>query len=775
MSGFIALLRKDLRLAFARPATYAFVCLFALSAMALTFYPGRFFDANRADLSILFSTLPWFFAIFTPALVMDTLSYERRAKTAELLYALPLRSAQIIVSKWLSLWLICLFALGLTTSLWISISWLGSPDHGAILAGYLGAALMAASACAISLLVTARTNSQILAFLSALVANIALTIGALPAVNGLLPDLARMLADFSVPVHQTHFIRGVISLSDVVFFLSLTLFGLYGASVLWKPVRGTTYRLGLALLALLALNTLATTKPARAIRADLTAEHLYTLSPAAKRIIGAQEKPIQWTFYYSRKLAAQYPDIRTYGARVEETLQSLASASKGKIHLRMIDPHSDTPEEDQALEAGLEAIPTDRGEPLYFGLVNEERAVIKRFDPQRENTLEYDLVRALSAQKMVKPRLSLLDGIDLAGRDWFVTGRKESLLYRLLTEHYDVTVLDQNFTLDDLEGSIAILVHPPALNRDQDQALSDFIAKNGRAIIFLDPYSEASARPALNGLPKKNALMASAAPGFLLDKNFGWTSNQVVLDRDNAMPIERRQNGQTRTLRQPAWIGLGTANLSAENPLTAHLGRGLVLASACALTRTQNAGWAPLITTSTNSARIEAQDFAADPDPQALMRDPASLGKREWLAAVKDGIIVICDADMLDDDFYVQDDPVFGSRAQADNADFLLNALDWLNADTALLALRARNTLPRGLNRIDGMRAAAQAQLRKAEAEWQSTATPEARLALRSVRQTFRRQIGRIEMVLQAINIWLVPLSFFLIGGLYTLWRRRQF
>ncbi len=774
MTGrFLALLRKDFHLMLARPAIFVFIALFAISAGALTFYTGRFFDANRADLTTLFVFFPWLFALFTPALAMEALSAERRSGTAEILHALPLPPWTIIFAKWLMLWLVCLIGLVLTMSLWISISWLGEPDHGAIIAGYFGAALMAGAMCALALAATARTASQVLAFLGALTVNVLVTVGALPVFKGLPASLVQMLADFSIPAHKTHFWRGVIAFDDVMFFVVLAAFGLFVASSLWRANRKAALRIPLAVMAVLALNVFFASGVFRAARLDMTGAQLYTLGPAARAIIAEKTTPTNWTFYYSRSLASQYPDIRSYGEQVEETLHSFADASGGKIQLTIVDPGVDNPREDAALGAGMEALPTDQGLPLYFGLVQNTHKTIARFDPARANLLEHDLARRLGVASAESPQIALYDGIDLAGRDWFVSGRKESYLFSQITEHYTINLLEPDFQATDLAGRILMLVHPPAFSDEQDQVISDFIAGGGRALVFLDPFSEVSARPVLSGLPKAGARMASVMPGALAKTGLGWTGTQIVLDRENAMPVQRTSEGQTRTLHQPAWIGLPPSHFAVDNPVTASLPRGLIVASAAALHVDPESGWSILVHASENSALMAANVFATDPNPAELMAEPPSDNTPHWLAAIKGGVIVIGDADMLDDDYYVQGDPVFGKHAQADNADFVLGALDLLAGSKALLALRTKSSPQRSLTRIDAMRQKAEQQLRQVEQSIGAEPDAQARQALRLVRQKFHRQMRNTEIALEMINIWLGPLLVILFGSMFSLWRRR--
>ncbi len=774
MSAFLALAAKDLKLVLVRPGTYVFIAVFAASAGALTFYAGRFFDADRADLSTLFSILPWLLAVLTPALAMEGLSAERRSGMAEFLYALPLPPFAIVLAKWLSLWLVCLGGLVLTMTLWVSITLLGAPDHGAIAAGYLGAALMAAAYCALSLAASARTSHPVQAFLAALALNGMLTAGALPLFEGLPAPWLGFAAGFSMPVHQMHFMRGVISLSDTGFYIALTAFGLYAAMLLWQAQKGTWIRLLAAGLALLAVNALLGSTPVRALRLDMTADRLYTLSPAAKAVIATHKTPVHWRFYFSRALAVHYPDIRSYGAQVEETLRSFAAASGGRITLDVIDPGVDTPREDAALAAGMQALPTDRNQPLYFGLAQNGHALVARFDAARAPLLVYDLAAALEAGTATRTALALYDGIDLAGKNWFVTGRKQSTLFRRLDERYDVRFLGRDFSAKDLQGAMVMLVHPPRFGPAQQRALSNFVTKGGHILVFLDPYSEVSARPGLDGLPRKDARMASVAPDFLDEEGLGWSRTQIVLDRDAALPVTVHEEGGKRTTRQPAWIGVLPARLAADVPFSAALQRGLVLASAAPLQAKAQSGWRPLAWASSHAALLPVSAYATGAKPEALMAKPSADGRAHWLGALKDGMVVMGDADMLDDSFYVKTDPVFGPRENADNAALVLSALDWLNGSDQLLQLRPRGTPIRRLTRIDAMRERAEREYRKAEAAAANATDSEARQSLRTIRQRFHRQIRTRERALEVVNIWLGPALLIALGSGFALWRRRK-
>ncbi|HEY5238523.1 MAG TPA: GldG family protein, partial [Rhizomicrobium sp.] len=103
-------------------------------------------------------------------------------------------------------------------------------------------------------------------------------------------------------------------------------------------------------------------------RLDLTENHEFTLSQGTRNTIAKIEEPITLKFFYSKKVAADYAQIQAYATRVRDLLHEYAALSGGKIVLQEIDPEPFTPEEDEAVAAGLTGAPTDNGDMVYFGL-----------------------------------------------------------------------------------------------------------------------------------------------------------------------------------------------------------------------------------------------------------------------------------------------------------------------------------------------------------------------------------------------------------------------
>src|SRR6185312_12755220 len=128
---------------FATPVAYVFLVIFLVLAGILTFYVGDFYERGQADLQPFFVMHPWLYLILVPAITMRMWAEETKGGTLELLLTLPLTLWQAMLGKFLAAWLFIGLALALTFPIWITVNYLGAPDNGVILAGYLGSWLMA--------------------------------------------------------------------------------------------------------------------------------------------------------------------------------------------------------------------------------------------------------------------------------------------------------------------------------------------------------------------------------------------------------------------------------------------------------------------------------------------------------------------------------------------------------------------------------------------------------------------------------------------------------
>jgi ABC-2 type transport system permease protein len=211
---------------FATPVAYVFIVIFLALNGVMTFYVGNFFDRNQADLVAFFSFHPWLYLFLIPALSMRLWAEERRTGTIELSMTLPLTTGQIVIGKFLAAWAFTGIALALTFPIWLTVNYLGDPDNGAILAGYLGSLLMAGGFLAVGSFVSALTKNQVIAFvLAATLCFLLVAMGSTIVLN-FLGDLASgEVADFlrslSVMNHFSDISKGVVDLRDAIYFAAL--------------------------------------------------------------------------------------------------------------------------------------------------------------------------------------------------------------------------------------------------------------------------------------------------------------------------------------------------------------------------------------------------------------------------------------------------------------------------------------------------------------------------------------------------------------------------
>lgn len=229
------ILSKELRSFFYTPTVYVCLALFVFLVNYLTFVVGDFFERNEASLAgSFFRWHPWLYAFFAPAICMRLWSEEYRQKTLELLITMGFQPWHLVCGKFLAAWLVLIAALLLTLPIVIVLYALGPPDGGAIFSGYFGSALLSGSLLSVSLAAASFSRNQFISYiLGAGICAIFLLLGSTGSMNVLIvmfsgvSSLAEALSHISFTAHFKHFQLGVISISGVVYFLSVGVLSLF--------------------------------------------------------------------------------------------------------------------------------------------------------------------------------------------------------------------------------------------------------------------------------------------------------------------------------------------------------------------------------------------------------------------------------------------------------------------------------------------------------------------------------------------------------------------
>ena len=236
--------KRELTGYFNSPVAYVFIVIFLLLNGFFTFMLGRFFETGEASLALpFFSWHPWIYLFLVPAAGMRLWSEERRVGTLELLLTFPIAAWEAILGKFIASWIFLAVALGLTFPVILTAGYLGSPDYGAIAAGYLGSFLLAGAYLAVTVMTSALTRNQVISFILSVVICFFLILAGWEPVTNLLvrwaPDyLVNLVASFSVMPHFGNFQRGVVDVRDLLFFVSVMVFSLFGTGVILRGLRG---------------------------------------------------------------------------------------------------------------------------------------------------------------------------------------------------------------------------------------------------------------------------------------------------------------------------------------------------------------------------------------------------------------------------------------------------------------------------------------------------------------------------------------------------------
>lgn len=628
-----------------------------------------------------------------------------------------------------------------------------------------------------------------------------------------------------------------------------------------KPLSRRLYAiaaLALAAIIFVAVN-IAADSTLTTSRLDLTETGMYTLAAGTKHIIKNVREPITLKFFYSKKIASGYAQIDAYAKRVRDLLEEYAARSNGKIVIEEIDPEPFTPAEDEASADGLSGAPTDSGDEVYFGLVGtntiDGKEVIPFFSQDREAYLEYDissLVYRLSTPK--KPVVGIISSLPLdtgaGGMQAALQGQaRPFMIYEELSQTYATKMLDPGFAAIPSDVDVLMIVDPGPMTPAQLYAIDQFVLKGGRALVFVDPMSEiATAGQGMSG--EGGGQAQSDLPSLFRAWGVAYDPHKVVLDRALAQQVQISADPRNPVTAYPVWLKIGAGNFASKDQITSSL-QALNLASVGALQQARGATttFTPLIWSSNQASLLDVAEVRATTNPQDLITEVEPTGRNYTIAAriagpaktsfpagpplapadaakagpqVKSAkainVVVMADTDIFDDRFWVRVENLYGKRIAApfaDNAAFVLNAVENLTGSDDLISLRTRATNNRPFVVVQQLQANAQAQFQQeadmlkqqlsdtetrlhaleqggstnGQATNSAALTPQqqaeierfkrdltqTRTRLRDVQHDLRKDIDRLGAILAFINIALMPLLVACVAvGLAILRRRRR-
>lgn len=783
-----AVVRRELAGYFSSPTGYVFITIFIfLSAFAAFWLPG-FFDRNIAGLDQLNAWFPALLLLLVPAITMGAWAEERRQGTEELLLTLPARDWELALGKYLACLLIygaaLVFSLGNVGVLMV----LGQPDLGLIASTYLGYALAGAALIGVGLVASALTSNLTVAFiLAALFCGGILGAGAL---RFMFPGTAAgdVALSLSLIDRFIDFGRGVISIENVAYFLLVALLGVWATTILisrrhWAGSRGSRLKSGMAavrgLAWVIAAGAIVTIFSRTPLRADATAEGLWSLSDETRRIVRElpADRPVLITAYVSPEVPASYMQTRDTLVGLLRELDRLGGENIG-VRLVETEPFTEAAREARA-NFNIEPRPVTSGEgdaepgvnQVFLGLAftsGAEQFVLPFLS--RGLSVEYELARSIRAVTLSdRKRVGIVDtelGVLGAFDYQSFTSRPQWPIVEELRKQYDVVTVQKGTAVPtDLDA--LIVPQPSTLTSAELVYVTDYIQTGGPTLVLEDPLPLIN--PGLGTAEPRGATMnpfqrqrqpeqePKADLGSLYRMlGINIDPKRVVWDAFNprpAMPFEK----------EIIFVGPASGSSQAFNPqevMTSGLQEVVLLLAgeiepqAAGVSGGSGVTVTPLLRSSPVSGAVGAQEVLTRNffgfgglNPQ---RRQARVPGERILAAHITGspsegakpinVVVIADVDVMSPEFFALREQG-NEQFNFDNVPLILNIVDTLVGDESLVELRKRRPKYRTLEKLDATRRRLSEEMNMAQDAANSKATSELAIAQASL----SRKVAEIE------------------------------
>ncbi len=588
------------------------------------------------------------------------------------------------------------------------------------------------------------------------------------------------------------------------------------------------------------------------IRWDATEDKIYSLSQGTKNIVSNIEVPITVKFFFSRSNPDVPVNMKIYAKRVLEFLYEYKRASRGKIKVEDYDPRADSDEEEWAQKYGIKAIQLPSGNKIYLGavfLAADQEETIEFLDPNREELLEYDITRII--HRLMNPEqkvIGIISPLPVFGSSDMspVKGQYPEMspwfFVTELKKTYDVRKIDFSADSIDPDVDLLVIIHPKEMKPEMQYAVDQYVLSGGNAIVFVDPFCIMDSQGNQQFMSPQGSSLNKlfAAWGISMD------TGKVVADLDYPTYIRTRNN---MTEESPVMLTVRGQALNRSDVVTSKL-ETMLFPVVGAITKTEESNYQfeTMVRSGKNSELISSfkaglgaaairRDFAPTPEDYNLVvlvrgkfktaftagppkekgskTGASGISRKEHIEAAekKSTIIIVADADMLADQFYVQKGRLLGfpvSRVFNDNLNFFSNACEFLTGSDDLINIRCRGKFERPFTTVLELKARAQERwlakekelVRQAEAtnerlrklEQQKDRSQrlivspeqEKEIAkfreekrrinreLKQVRKNLRADIENLGIVLKGINMFLMPLAVSIGGIGFAIYRRKR-
>ena len=229
----VAILKRELSSYFNSAVAYVVMAVYFL-------FSGLFFsmiciENDSASLTYVFGNMFIIILFVIPIITMKTFSEEKRQRTDQALLTSPTSLFEIVMGKFLGAFILFALCSLIFVVYALVISFFTTPDWAVVLCTYFGLLLLGAALIAIDVLISVLTESMIISAVAGM--GVGLLIYMLSNLSSYITVdwIATIVKKIDFLTYYTNFTYGMLNLTDIVFFLSVTgLFLFFTARVLEK-------------------------------------------------------------------------------------------------------------------------------------------------------------------------------------------------------------------------------------------------------------------------------------------------------------------------------------------------------------------------------------------------------------------------------------------------------------------------------------------------------------------------------------------------------------
>ena len=217
-------------------------------------------------------------------------------------------------------------------------------------------------------------------------------------------------------------------------------------------------------------------------RVDLTANKVWSLSDGSEELVANLDDEMEITAYYSNNLPARHNAIPEY---VRDILEDYVNASGGNLHLRWVQVETDEQKE-EAREAGVQPAVVDSWEndrrtqlEVYAGLVIEYLGSTEVISPLLSvEGLEYTMTTKIKELAGDKPVVGILGGHEGPSLTEGLTSLREAL------PTYELREVSASDLSPDEIAALLIIAPGTELTPDELMSIDQYVMGGGSLGVF---------------------------------------------------------------------------------------------------------------------------------------------------------------------------------------------------------------------------------------------------------------------------------------------------